>query len=490
MVSMFELSDVSAKKSIMHRTPDTSYDGGPIYGYGSADDAEYFYTRPGFEDGEVLSYFKSRRISRQWVKYWVILQTAMLFFQFLLYTEVSGHSTMYDAVVKLHCGDSKVGACKSPLWQTWYHSDHSVSGSTLDVPIHFEFASTARRPLAVQVSVLTDPPGLMVPYELVLRRHKSGDLPERSFFEYRTTGAMNSVVISDTSPTGNNHTEIFDVIPTVSWSGTARLFAFAPQYNTMHHHHQMSPSLREKVRTELKSVKIIVNEMNVFEKKRFDQFVGNMCDLDGSWNSLLVSADNNGRLHTITGFLGLSIFVSFIVTFFVWTWYGGRRVVDGLNFHYLVIGKCVLQDMPLQVIFLTYIFKWYESGGGERCQLCMLDPMEQCNTMHPFHTANFVLLMMILASSLSNQLLFTADSSKLKCEDDLAFMWFMRFVLACTTVLPFSTAMIAFNGSLVTLPGLLHTIFLIPCFTGWVTLFSLICFPITTVIDDDEYIHH
>jgi hypothetical protein len=85
--------------------------------------------------------------------------------------------------------------------------------------------------------------------------------------------------------------------------------------------------------------------------------------------------------------------------------------------------------------------------------------------------------------------LFSADPAQLKTEDDSSFVIFFRYVLICVTILPFSTAMVAFNGSLIDVPALFHFLFLIPCFTGWVALFSLICFPLTTLIEDEDYLY-
>ena len=492
MVSMYELSDVSAKGSIRRQTPTVHHIDEPVRGYGAADDLEYLYDRPKFEDGEVLSYFKSRRVSRGLIFYWVVLQSFMLFFQLVMYSEVSVHSSLYDTVVHAHCNDTLIGSCKSPLWQTWYQNEHKVVD--LEAPVHFDFVSTGTRPMSIQVTVVPNPPNLHFPFELTLHRHKSGEtLLEKTFHEFRTTG-LNTVTITEDNSTSVSTN--FDFIPTVAWEGAVHLVASPYSYRVheFHPRHQsrmISSTFRDQIKSELISVKIIVNEVNAFEIKAFEHLVGNKCEFEKTWSSLMLKSMNFGgtRLWWISTFLALSILASAIVTFLVWNWWGGRRVVDGLNFHYLVFAKSVLQDMPLQVIVLGYICSWYEAGGGERCQLCMLDPHTHCESMHPFHYSNFLLVFIILASSLSNQILFTADTSKLKTEDDASFVLFVRFVLACLTILPFSTAMVAFNGSLVQLPGLVHTLFLLPCFTGWVALFSLICFPITTVLDDDDYIY-
>ena len=99
-----------------------------------------------------------------------------------------------------------------------------------------------------------------------------------------------------------------------------------------------------------------------------------------------------------------------------------------------------------------------------------------------------MLVALVLASALSNQFLFTADPSSLRTEDDHGFVIGTRIMLVSVMILPFSTAMIAFSGSLIQIPGFFHTVFLVPCFIGWVGLFSMMCFPITTLVDDDDYL--
>ena len=495
---MFELADLTRKASIVQRHDSEKGIDGPILHYGAADEADYDYNRPKFEDGEVLAYFRPRRISRTWLQYWMILQSLMLFFQLILYAEVSGHASLYESVVHAHCNESSAGSCKSRLWQSWYHFEHRFGSNKREVeaPIHFEFSSTSRSPLSVQVGVIPDPPNLHIPYELVLKRHSSNQLPERTYYEYRTTG-LSAVILTESEEdqkTNSTLNPILGLVPTVKWEGTVKLLESPSRYSrtlpngeVIFGNHRIN-SFQEKIRDELKSVKLVVNEMNAFEISEYRATVGSKCEFEKSWAAVMTQSLSVGirRLEWIRNLLGLSIFASAIVTFLVWTWYGGRRTIDGLSFHYLVAAKGALQDMPLQAIMLWYICAWFEAGGGERCQLCLLDP-QHCEHLHPFHPTNLLLLTLILGSSLSNQFLFSTDPSQLKSEDDSSFVTFVRFVIACLSILPFSTAMVAFNGSLVQLPGLVHSIFLMPCFVGWVALFSLICFPITALLDTDEY---
>ena len=476
---MFELANLKhvepRREEVSEKNP-VEYQ--PVALYGAADEAEYLYQRPKFEDGEVFSYFKSRRISRTWISYWVILQGVLLFFQLFLYAEVSSHSRMYDATIHRECNAEKVGSCKSRIWQTRQDVTHYIHKDVhnLETPVLIDFKTLMWAPTAVQVSVIADPPELHLPYQLHLVRHPVGNhTTERVFHEYRTTG-INSVYIEE-GQTGKS------VFVTAEWEGTLQLV----QYPTRFSRGKSYAPVLQKIANDLNSVRVVATEMNSIELGLF-RHAAPMCDVKKSWNNVMVHSMDvgSGRLSWIKHCLGLSILVSMMVTFFVWSWYSGRHVVEGVKFHYLVAAKTILQDLPLQAIVLWYIFSWYEGGGGEKCQLCVLD-YAHCEKMNPLHFTNFMVVMAVIASSLSNQFLFSADPSSLRTEDDRGFVVFVRIILISVSILPFSTAMIAFNASLIQLPGLVHTVFLLPCFAGWVGLFSLLCFPITTLVDDDEY---
>jgi hypothetical protein len=479
---MFELVNIKhadGRKITINETMPVSHQ--PISSYGAADEADYQYNRSKFEDGEILSYFKSRRISRTWVHYWVVLQGIMLFLQFFLFTEVSYHSSLYDEVVHKACNAEKVGSCHSRLWQVRSDENHVMDKGVhqLEAPINFRFKTTMWEPMALQISVLSDPTDLRIPYRVSLKRHKTGEgSSDRQYFEHATTG-VNSVYIEEN---GKNH----DRVTWVDWEGSVQLAFF---HNHFRPNSAYSPMLR-RILDNLKNIRLVVNEMNAIELATFKRFAP-VCDVSTSWNKVMQKAMSNGadRLHWIKHALSLSILTSMLVTFLVWTWYSGKYVIDGLRFHYIVLAKTLLQDLPLQAIVLWYIFSWYEGGGGEKCQICMLDFLH-CEKVNPFHFTNFLLVIAILVSALSNQLLFTTDPNSLRTEDDYGFVIFVRVMLVSMMILPFSTAMIAFNGSLIQLPSFFHTVFIIPCFAGWVGLFSMMCYPVTNLIDEDDYLVH
>jgi hypothetical protein len=492
---MFELKDFNSREPTTDEVSErrhVAYASVPTYGSSSGVDGPYVASK--FEDGDILTYFRSKRISRTWIKWWMVLQVLLLVYQLILYREVSFHSSLYDSVVKAHCNENEPGSCKSRLWQKYAQFDHMFDGKTdIRLPIPIYFPTSARTPLSVQIAVLPKPSTLHIPFEVLLKRHAKGDLPERSIYERGTTG-FSSVVVTES---GHHHGMIASPVGSTrpadmaNWEGTIALADYPRSLRESYmgrRHHTMG--LYHKFQKELKSVKILVAEMNNVELTQFMQNAPN-CDFKKSWSNVTLQSMSLGsrRLSWIGLWLMFSVILSTVITFLVWNWYGGRRTVDGLNFHYLVAAKCLVQDMPLQTITLVYIFSWFEGGGGERCQLCLLD-LEHCERMTPFHLSNFLLVALVLASSLSNQFLFTIDPTQVKTEDDRSFVWFARFVLACLTILPFSTAMVAFNGSLIDLPGFWHMVFLIPCFAGWVALFSLVCLPITSFLDNDEYLIH
>jgi hypothetical protein len=485
---MFELSDFGKVK------PDhkpivsiTNNDSQPIVGYGAADEAEYSYDKSKFEDGEILSYFKSRRISRKWVQYWMILQGVLLFLQMYLFKEVTLHASTYNSVVHASCKEGEAGTCKSRLWQVRHTRSYPIDKIAFDAPIHFTFTAAAWAPYDLQVSVLTDPNEMRIPYELSLKRLAAGTEPEQTFHEYRTTG-VSAIEVHQTNTTSFTAKDLFkgSLPKAAQWEGTLTLGQLANMHHPSYRH---GSAIAKRIQDKLKNVEITVNEMVRLEMSIFKREAP-MCELESTWSNVMMKSMSigSGRLDWISNMLGWSILCSVAVTVLVWAWYSGRRIGDGLSslkFHYLVAAKTLVQDVPLQALVLWYVFSWYEGAGGERCQLCILD-FRHCENMTPFHLSTFLLVLGVLSSALSNQFLFSADPTQIRNEDDVGFVYFVRFMLGCVMILPFSTAMVAFNGSLVQMPGLFHTVFLIPCFAGWVGFFSLLCFPIATLVDDDD----
>jgi hypothetical protein len=433
---MFELSDFKAKKSKPDSYGPKKADYGPVPSYGSADEYDYLNDRPKYEDGEILTYFKSKRISKSWTQWWIILQAFTLFYQMIFYSEVAGNASLYDSVVHQQCNQLSAGSCKSRLWENHYQMDIPItSGTDLlgGFPLHF--ATTSKTPISIQIDVLPIPADVHAPYELFLKRHAVGDLPERTFYEYKTTGLSSAVLTEDHQGTVRqmNITGPSGVYPRAVWEGYVKLGEYPGRfrYNDVGHLGGASYThMLNRLHKELKSVRLSVNEINNFEMKEFNEKVGDKCELESSWKNVMLQAMSIGsrRLSWIQNMLMISIIASALVTFLVWAWYGGRRTIDGLSFHYIVGIKGLVQDMPLQGIVLYYIFSWYEAGGGERCQLCLLD-MNHCQNMTPFHISNFILVSLVLASAVSNQFLFSADPAQLKSEDDYSFTVFFRYVV-------------------------------------------------------------
>ena len=487
---MFELTDFQ-KVSPEHRpiVKTRPIESIPVQSYGAADEDDFPYPRSKFEEGEILSYFRTKRISRTWIQYWMGLQAALLFLQLLLFTEVSMNSSMYAATVHEACNGKEAvqGSCKSRLWQRRVDEEYKFDGSSFrrfDDVIEKKFTTAVWASDSIQLSVIADPPSLHVPYEMVLRRGAvDGAYPSKTYYEYRSTGVQ-PVVIRESNETSRAAAATVHSLSQepIEWGISLQLAKYASHLSHRGGQH-------EWIEKELKSVRLIVNEMIGAESFVLREKAP-MCDVEKSWNSIMMTSLSFGsdRLSLIKKILALSILASAIVTFLLWTWYSGRRIGEGLNglkFHYLVAAKTILQDLPLQGIVLWYICTWYEGGGGERCQLCLLD-FRHCEKLSPFHFSNFILVALLLASSVSNQFLFGADPTQIKSEDDQIFVSFVRVMLISLMILPFSTAMVAFNGSLIQIPGFFHAVFLLPCFAGFVALFSLLCLPLTALIDDTD----
>jgi hypothetical protein len=207
------------------------------------------------------------------------------------------------------------------------------------------------------------------------------------------------------------------------------------------------------------------------------------CDFEASWVAFNRASvgEQTEQLSFYRSMLVYSIVVTTMCIYAVVGWYGSRRLPMGLNFHYVVAAKWALQDLPLQVVTLLYIYRWFDAAG-ERCQLCLFDE-QHCEALSPFHFSNALLVATVLASSVVNQLLVRAKFDR-NDEDQWFAVYGARMAVGTVSVLPFTTAMVVFNNSLLANASLWHSLFIVPCIAGWVSLVCLVCFPLAIVIDD------
>merc|ERR1712032_1781355 len=153
------------------------------------------------------------------------------------------------------------------------------------------------------------------------------------------------------------------------------------------------------------------------------------------------------------------------------------------RFHVIVIAKFFLQDVPQQVCIILYLFGWYESNGL-RCQLCLFHP-DHCEDEHPFHMSNAIAIGCTLLSSMANQLLVRPVHKKTYTDDDICMQQCMRTCGICVSTLPFTTGMCMASQSLLLAPVVVHIVFAVPCFVGWLTLAGLCCTPFLFCCDEE-----
>ncbi|KAF4663988.1 hypothetical protein FOL47_005460 [Perkinsus chesapeaki] len=172
-----------------------------------------------------------------------------------------------------------------------------------------------------------------------------------------------------------------------------------------------------------------------------------VCSVPKSWHALSDHAIGEEHVHLATSryLVGISCWITLISCVLVWRWFGGSSGPRGssTNFAWLVGIKSLLHDLPLQVLIST-----------------------------------------ILISALSNQILFKPKVNIRGNPDDDELMRFgVRIIAASVTTLPFTTAMVIFNSSMVGSTGLMHLIFAVPCAIGWASLFTMLCYPMMITIE-------
>ena len=394
--------------------------------------------------------FVPEKLKKPQVYSWLILQAVCLFLQFSLWSEMTSHIFDFEDAISANCNPVNDGLCVGNGFRVAYTNTFSAVSGDFEQRFPFDFNTTSSPPTFL-VNIQPQPEEIRSRFSVEVKQEGSG-LP--AYFRGPLTGAFSGVVTHRSTDTDDP----------IKWRANLIDNDWSPED---------ASSRRYKVQVqEATHSQVIAARAN------------QQCDFEKSWQAVnsVASGDRADGLSILRAALTYSIFVSAFCIWLVLGWYGSRRPPLGLQFHYLVGLKWLIQDMPLQITTLVYIFRWF-NASGERCQLCLFDPLH-CEELHPFHMSNLVLVMIVLASSLVNQSLVNAKFDKRNDDETLA-VWGARIAVASISILPFSTAMILFNGSLIAVPGLLHAIFAIPCMVGWISFFCLICFPLAIIIESE-----
>ena len=390
--------------------------------------------------------FTPEKLKRPQITSWIILQVFCLILQVNLWSEMSRHIFQLDDSLSAGCNELSGTSCYSTSFDVLYSGSLSAGHSSFEQELSFNFqtlSSSKNSPLFL-VTVRPTPEEYHSHYSLSFR-NEDGIIFHKNYLR----GIFSGVVSDRDNSDGK-------------WEG-------------------------KLVDSETHAFGITRNYLISVQQAKSDQVLAarknDQCDFEKSWQAAnsVFGREQISMMNKIRSWLTYSIFATVFCIYIVAGWYGARRIPMGISFHWLVGIKWALQDMPLQVTILVYIFQWF-SDSGERCQLCLFDP-SHCELLHPFHFGNLLLISVVLASSLLNLNLFKAKFDRSN-EDEWVAVWAARIGFTLVSILPFSTAMVVFNGKLIALPSLVHAIFVLPCMLGWISLICLLCLPIALIIDD------
>ncbi len=118
--------------------------------------------------------------------------------------------------------------------------------------------------------------------------------------------------------------------------------------------------------------------------------------------------------------------------------------------------------------------------------MCLFDE-RHCEQLSAFHSGNLLLISVILLSALSTQFLVRARFNRYNValiDDEKLAVVGARIVFTLITLLPFSSAMLIFNSSIVSPVWLFHLLFTVPCLLGWVCVVLLCIFPLALIVDN------
>jgi hypothetical protein len=114
---------------------------------------------------------------------------------------------------------------------------------------------------------------------------------------------------------------------------------------------------------------------------------GAQCSVEGSWQNF--NERRNGRYHRIlalthraTAFLICVSIACFSLVLYRFCFF----VESGKLLSRIIAVKSFVQDLPLQLCIVLYLYGWY-APSGLRCQLCFFDPTF-CDNEHPLHFSN------------------------------------------------------------------------------------------------------
>jgi len=407
------------------------------------------------------------------IKAWLWFQIVGLFFQFLLWREVTGYLALYEETLARECqpARSQHGVCMGPMWNVSTWQDFVLTNADSR---SFDFVTKSNPPTFL---VVVDPVS-----KTLKDSQEPGAAPDLSQQIDDNGDVAWSIEVTRSNPP--------------QMGSTFRRFHKGQEAMTFE---DLSVEAQEALKSRGRIEWRATLSSRFRKKARYVAFVedsaathladihgSQLCAFGRSWKSF--NEQHQGHNHKALAWcqylLGIFLFVGAGAVYIVHTECQNESGRFGkFRFHLVVMAKFIFQDVGQQICIVLYIFGWYESNGL-RCQLCLFHP-QHCSEEDPFHTANAVAILCTLLSAVSNQLLVRPVFKKVYTEDDICIQHVVRIGGVCVATLPFSTGICWASSSLLPLPMLLHAFFAIPCGIGWLTLISLVCFPVLVCCDDD-----
>lgn len=462
--------------------------GGPRKSQTSCADAS-IPPKEGFLDADesdiLESGFTVRKFSASAIRYWLLFQVGALFFQLLLWREVSTHLASYEMAMQRECeavdpSRKHRGICVGPSWNLAYYQDVVLPSLSNTQSYSWQFSTLSKPPTFLvsvdpvsksQVDNADPPPAPGGPQELwqepkdtswrleVTRVQPTHVGPAFS----RQHSGQQAVTFEDFS---HEAASVMAGGGRVDWRAT--LTSRASGY-----YHRKTRFL----------VAVEDARMSHLAEIHMSQ----QCAFGRSWKSF--NEQHRGVNHRALSWcrflVGVFILLGGASVYLVHREVTGAALLGGgaYAFHWIVVAKFFMQDVPQQVCVVLYFFGWYEASGL-RCQLCLFESA-YCGAEHPFHFANLVALTFTLLSACANQLLVRPVLKRTYTDDDICLQYSIRVGGVCVSVLPFTTTMCLASGSLLPLPALVHWFLAVPCVLGWLCLGGLMCVPMLICCDDD-----
>lgn len=427
--------------------------------------------------------FTIREISPAVARGWLALQGIGLLFQLLLWREVVGHLSEYDAAVAAQCDEGHLqhGVCTGPMWNLSMYHEAELYRRRHPNTINFDFATLSSPPTflvgvdPMRVSYGQDTAAAPATgdalhdasnqdsvqdtrWTLEVRRVKPPQLTDH--FRVHRNG-REAVTMEDLSEEAR---KALAEQGRVEWRATLSLAARSGLSHDAHV--TMAIFAEDAAASHLKDI-----------------HASTQCRFSRSWKAF--NEQYQGHKHRALTWckllLGLFLLVGGAAVWLVHKEVQAqcRSGVASHRFHAVVLLKFLVHDVPQQACIMLYAFGWYETSGL-RCQLCLFDPVH-CVYESPLGMVNLMALSLVLLSSSANQLLIRPAYRKRYTDDDMCCQYTVRIIGVCLSTLPMSTALVLGAESLM----YTRILFAVPCFFGWVGFSVFCCLPLVACCDDD-----